>query len=182
MLVSNDAETIARAKFLATQARDPEPHYEHTEIGFNYRLSNICAGIGRGQLQVLEERVASRRRNFAFYQATLADLPGIEFMPEADFGKCTRWLSCLTFAPERGGIDRETVRLKLLEQQIETRPVWKPMHLQPVFKQCECINNGVAEELFARGLCLPSGSNLTDSELERGSSRNQEVVSQITHF
>lgn len=166
MLVANDSELIRQAKFLATQARDPEPHYEHTQIGFNYRLSNICAGIGRGQLMVLSERVAARRRNFDFYQQALSDLPGVEFMPEADFGTSTRWLSCLTFDPEKG-IDREEIRLKLLEQQIETRPVWKPMHLQPVFADCECINNGVAEELFQRGLCLPSGSNLTQEDLER---------------
>ena len=167
MLVANDAKLIERAKFLATQARDPQPHYEHTQIGFNYRLSNICAGIGRGQLMVLAERVAARRRNFDFYQQELGNLPGIEFMPEADFGRCTRWLSCLTFDPERSGVDRETVRLKLLERQIETRPVWKPMHLQPVFAACECFNNGVAEDLFQKGLCLPSGSNLTPTELEK---------------
>lgn len=167
MLVSGDRELISQAKFLATQARDPQPHYEHTEIGFNYRLSNVSAGIGRGQLMMLKERVAARRRNFAFYQETLGDLPGIEFMPEADFGTSTRWLSCLTFDPDVGGIDREQVRLKLLEQQIESRPVWKPMHLQPVFSNCECANNGIAEDLFHKGLCLPSGSNLTDEELQR---------------
>jgi dTDP-4-amino-4,6-dideoxygalactose transaminase len=167
MLVSGDRELIGQAKFLATQARDPQPHYEHTEIGFNYRLSNISAGIGRGQLTVLKERVAARRRNFDFYQETLGDLPGIEFMPEADFGTSTRWLSCLTFDPDLGGIDREQVRLKLLEQQIESRPVWKPMHLQPVFSNCECANNGVAEDLFEKGLCLPSGSNLTEEDLRR---------------
>lgn len=167
MLVANDSELIEQAKFLATQARDPEPHYEHTQIGFNYRLSNICAGIGRGQLEVLSERVAARRRNFKFYQQALGNLPGVEFMPEADFGISTRWLSCLTFDPQVGGLDREEVRLKLLEQQIETRPVWKPMHLQPVFADCECANNGVAEDLFQTGLCLPSGSNLTQDDLER---------------
>ena len=167
MLVSNDGKLIDKAKFLATQARDPEPHYEHTEIGFNYRLSNVCAGIGRGQLNVLQERVAARRRNFDFYQKALSDLPGIEFMPEADFGTCTRWLSCVTFDPHVGGIDREEIRLKLLEQKIETRPVWKPMHLQPVFVGSECINNGIAEDLFQKGLCLPSGSNLTEAELAR---------------
>jgi dTDP-4-amino-4,6-dideoxygalactose transaminase len=167
MLVSNDEQLINKAKFLATQARDPQPHYEHTQIGFNYRLSNISAGIGRGQLMVLQDRVAARRRNFAFYQDALGDLPGIEFMPEAEFGKCTRWLSCLTFDPNIGGIDREQVRLKLLAQQIESRPVWKPMHLQPVFNDCECVNNGVAEDLFQKGLCLPSGSNLTEEELQR---------------
>ena len=175
MLVSGDRELISQAKFLATQARDPQPHYEHTEIGFNYRLSNVSAGIGRGQLIVLKERVAARRRNFAFYQETLGDLPGIEFMPEADFGTSTRWLSCLTFDPNIGGIDREQVRLKLLEQQIESRPVWKPMHLQPVFTSCECVNNGVAEDLFQKGLCLPSGSNLTDEELERVTTKIREL-------
>ena len=175
MLVSGDRELISQAKFLATQARDPQPHYEHTEIGFNYRLSNVSAGIGRGQLIVLKERVAARRRNFAFYQETLGDLPGIEFMPEADFGTSTRWLSCLTFDPDVGGIDREQVRLKLLEQQIESRPVWKPMHLQPVFSNCECANNGIAEDLFHKGLCLPSGSNLTDEELQRVTTQIREL-------
>ncbi len=171
MLVSRNQELIEKARFLATQARDPEPHYEHTEIGFNYRLSNVSAGIGRGQLKVLQDRVAARRRNFAFYQQALGDLPGIEFMPEADFGRCTRWLSCLTFEPNIGGVSREQVRLKLLEQQIETRPLWKPMHLQPVFSNSECINNGVAEDLFRQGLCLPSGSNLTEENLSRVTSQ-----------
>ena len=175
MLVSGDLELVSQAKFLATQARDPQPHYEHTEIGFNYRLSNVSAGIGRGQLMMLKERVAARRRNFAFYQETLGDLPGIEFMPEADFGTSTRWLSCLTFDPNVGGIDREQVRLKLLEQQIESRPVWKPMHLQPVFSNCECANNGIAEDLFHKGLCLPSGSNLTDEELQRVTTQIREL-------
>lgn len=172
MLISNDGNLISKARFLATQARDPQPHYEHTEIGFNYRLSNISAGIGRGQLSVLQERVAARRRNFATYQQALGDLPGVEFMPEADFGSSTRWLSCLTFESNTMGVNREQVRLQLLEQQIESRPVWKPMHLQPVFAHCECINNGVAEDIFQKGLCLPSGSNLTDDDLNR-------VVSEI---
>ena len=167
MLVSDDDSLIEKAKFLATQARDPQPHYEHTEIGFNYRLSNISAGIGRGQLAVLKERVAARRRNFEVYQQALGDLPGVEFMPEADYGTSTRWLSCLTFDPNVTGIDRERVRLRLLEEQIESRPVWKPMHLQPVFKDCECIDNGVAKELFQKGLCLPSGSNLSHDNLSR---------------
>ena len=167
MLVSDNEDLISKAKFLATQARDPQPPYEHTEIGFNYRLSNVCAGIGRGQLSVLQDRVAARRRNFDIYQQALGDLPGVEFMPEADFGTSTRWLSCLTFEPNVANINREQIRLQLLEQQIETRPLWKPMHLQPVFANCECINNGVAEDLFQKGLCLPSGSNLTDNDLER---------------
>ena len=167
MLVSNDEKLIKKAKFLATQARDPEPHYEHTEIGFNYRLSNISAGIGRGQLTVLKDRVAARRSNFAIYQENLQYLPGIEFMPEADYGTSTRWLSCLTINPQVAKVDRETLRLALLEKQIETRPVWKPMHLQPIFADCECFDNGVATELFAKGLCLPSGSNLSEEDLER---------------
>ncbi len=175
MLVSNDGDLISKAKFLATQARDPQPHYEHTEIGFNYRLSNISAGIGRGQLAVLKDRVAARRRNFDIYRQAFGDLPGVEFMPEADFGTSTRWLSCLTFDPQTTGIDREQIRLQLLEKHIETRPVWKPMHLQPVFAHCECINNGVAEDIFQKGLCLPSGSNLNDDDLER-------VVSEILNL
>ena len=167
MLVSDDQDLIDKARFLATQARDPQPHYEHTEIGFNYRLSNISAGIGRGQLLVLKERVAARRKNFEIYREALADLPGIQFMPEPNYGVSTRWLSCLTFDPQIAGIDREQVRLQLLAKQIETRPVWKPMHLQPVFADCECINNGVAEDLFQKGLCLPSGSNLSEADLAR---------------
>jgi dTDP-4-amino-4,6-dideoxygalactose transaminase len=167
MLVSDEPELVAKARFLATQARDPAPHYQHSEIGFNYRLSNVLAGIGRGQLQVLAERVAARRRNFEVYKAPLGKLPGIEFMPEADFGTCTRWLTCLTVDPEKFGVDREQIRLTLAEEQIETRPVWKPLHLQPVFAECTSIGGEVAEDLFARGLCLPSGSNLTDEELER---------------
>lgn len=177
MLISDDVDLIQQAKFLATQARDPEPHYEHTQIGFNYRLSNISAGIGRGQLSVLKDRVAARRRNFEIYQQALGDLPGIGFMPEADYGTSTRWLSCVTFDPNVAGIDREKVRLQLWEQQIETRPVWKPMHLQPIFADCECINNGVAEELFSQGLCLPSGSNLTEANLERVISAIKDVYS-----
>jgi pyridoxal phosphate-dependent aminotransferase EpsN len=167
MLVSDDPELVSKARFLATQARDPAPHYQHSEIGYNYRLSNVLAGIGRGQLLVLEERVAARRRNFEFYQQVLGHLPGLEFMPEAPFGRATRWLTCLTINPAAFGVDREKVRLALAEQQIEARPVWKPLHLQPVFADCECIGGAVAEDLFERGLCLPSGSNLTTEDLER---------------
>ncbi|QLE40899.1 pyridoxal phosphate-dependent aminotransferase [Nostoc sp. C052] len=167
MLVSDKPELVAKAKFLATQARDPAPHYQHSEIGYNYRLSNVLAGIGRGQLCVLSDRVAARRRNFEVYQQALGNLPGIEFMPEADFGHATRWLTCLTIDPKAFGVDREQVRLALANQQIEARPVWKPLHLQPVFADCECIGGFVAEKLFTQGLCLPSGSNLTDEDLER---------------
>ncbi|MFN8488779.1 MAG: aminotransferase class I/II-fold pyridoxal phosphate-dependent enzyme [Caldilineaceae bacterium] len=167
MLVSSDAALIAHAKKLATQAREPLPHYEHTEIGYNYRLSNILAGIGRGQLRVLEDRVQARRRNFAYYRQALGDLPGIDFMPEAPWGRHTRWLTCITIDPVEFGADRETVRLALEAANIEARPVWKPMHLQPIFANYERIGGDVAADLFNRGLCLPSGSNLTENELAR---------------
>jgi pyridoxal phosphate-dependent aminotransferase EpsN len=167
MLVSPDGGMISRARFLATQARDPAPHYQHSQIGYNYRLSNVLAGIGRGQLQVLEARVAARRRNCEFYQKAFADLPGIAFMPEADYGRCTRWLTCIMIDPEKFGADRETVRQALADQNIEARPVWKPLHLQPVFAGCECRGGRVAEEIFARGLCLPSGSSLSPDDLDR---------------
>ena len=167
MLVSSDSELVAQARFLATQARDPAPYYEHSHIGYNYRLSNVLAGIGRGQLLVLAERVAARRRNFAIYQQALGDLPGIEFMPEAEYGKSTRWLTCLTIDPDLFGADREQIRLELARQQIETRPVWKPLHLQKVFADCQSIAGSIAEDLFNRGLCLPSGSNLTNEEINR---------------
>ncbi|MBA3923808.1 MAG: aminotransferase class I/II-fold pyridoxal phosphate-dependent enzyme [Nostocaceae cyanobacterium] len=166
MLVSDDASIVAKARFLATQARDPAPHYQHSQIGYNYRLSNVLAGIGRGQLQVLSDRVEARRHNFEFYQQELG-LPGIEFMPEADFGRATRWLSCLTIDPVAFGANREQVRLALSSQQIETRPVWKPLHLQPIFAECEFIGSNVAEKLFQHGLCLPSGSNLTIEDRQR---------------
>ncbi|TWH53471.1 DegT/DnrJ/EryC1/StrS family aminotransferase [Dulcicalothrix desertica] len=167
MLVSDDRDLVAKARFLATQARDPAPHYQHSEIGYNYRLSNVLAGIGRGQLQVLNDRVAARRRNYEVYSSALGNLPGIEFMPEASFGNSSRWLTCLTIDPETFGANTEQIRIALAKQQIETRPVWKPLHLQPVFAECECIGGEVAEDLFARGLCLPSGSNLTDTDLKR---------------
>ncbi len=118
-------------------------------------------------MRVLSDRVAARRRNYEIYASGLSHLPGIEFMPEAAFGRATRWLTCLTIDPVAFGADREQIRLALAEQHIETRPVWKPLHLQPVFANCECIGGTVAEDLFARGLCLPSGSNLTNEDLER---------------
>jgi pyridoxal phosphate-dependent aminotransferase EpsN len=167
MLVSHDKAVIAKARFLATQARDAAPYYQHSEIGFNYRMSNILAAIGRGQLMVLPQRVAARRHNFAFYQEALGGLPGIEFMPEADFGQSTRWLTCLTIDPEQFGANRKYVRLALEAEDIEARPVWKPMHLQPVFKDCRVRGGSVSERLYERGLCLPSGSALTRDELAR---------------
>jgi pyridoxal phosphate-dependent aminotransferase EpsN len=167
MLVSADPAIIAHARKLATQARDPAPHYQHSEVGFNYRMSNILAAIGRGQLRVLGDRVAARRRNFAFYANALADLPGIDFMPEAPWGTHSRWLTTLTIDPQSFGADREQVRLALDAEGIESRPVWKPMHLQPLYAQSPMVGRGVADDLFARGLCLPSGSNLSQDDLER---------------
>jgi dTDP-4-amino-4,6-dideoxygalactose transaminase len=166
-IVSDNPEAIAKAKFLATQARDPAPHYEHTHIGYNYRLSNVCAAIGRGQLEVLSDRVQQRRYNYSYYQKHLSHLSGLTFMPEADYGISTHWLTCLTINPQEFGCDRETIRTTLNAQNIETRPVWKPMHLQPVFKDCEVIGGQVSEHLFDQGLCLPSGSNLTNGDLDR---------------
>jgi pyridoxal phosphate-dependent aminotransferase EpsN len=167
MLVSPNGELVTRARKLATQAREPAPHYEHVEIGYNYRLSNVLAAIGRGQLRVLEERVRARRRNFMFYQEALRALPGLSFMPEAPWGRHTRWLTCLTINAEQFGASREVVRLALEADEIEARPVWKPMHLQPVFAGCATVGGEVAADLFERGLCLPSGSNLTTSDLTR---------------
>jgi dTDP-4-amino-4,6-dideoxygalactose transaminase len=167
MLVSSDQGLIAHARKLATQARDPAPHYEHSEVGYNYRMSNILAAIGRGQLRVLDDRVAARRRNFAFYSAALGDLPGIEFMPEASWGTHTRWLTTLTIDPDQFGVDRDVLRQALDAEAIEARPVWKPMHLQPLYAHSPVVGGGVADDLFARGLCLPSGSNLSQSDLER---------------
>ena len=166
MLVSEDASITSKAKFLATQARDPAPHYQHSEIGYNYRLSNVLAGIGRGQLLVLSDRVAARRHNCEVYEKALGKLPGVEFMPEAPWGNATRWLTCLTIDPADFGADREQIRLALAAEQIEARPVWKPLHMQPIFKDCDCFGGEVAEDLFDRGLCLPSGSNLSDEDLD----------------
>lgn len=167
MLVSNEEDFIRKAKFLATQARDPSPHYQHSHIGYNYRLSNVLAGIGRGQLRVLAERVQARRDNFDYYQRELGGLPGIQFMPEAGFGRSNRWLTCLTIDPLRCGATREDVRVALEAENIESRPVWKPLHLQPVFHNYPYYGSGVAEELFDKGLCLPSGSNLSREDLQR---------------
>lgn len=167
MLVSRDDAFITHARKLATQARDNAPYYQHSEIGYNYRLSNVLAAIGRGQLRVLEDRVQARRRIFGYYQKTLEHLQGIAFMPEALWGRHTRWLTCITIEPEEFGATRDDVRLVLECANIETRALWKPMHLQPIFAGCESVGGSVAERLFSVGLCLPSGSNLTLSELAR---------------
>jgi dTDP-4-amino-4,6-dideoxygalactose transaminase len=167
MLASHDKKLIDEARFLSQQARDPAPHYEHTTYGYNYRMSNIVAAIGRGQLEVLKDRVARRREIFAYYEKTLGALPGIRFMPEATTGKSNRWLTTLLIDPNQFGTDRETIRLALEAQNIESRPVWKPMHLQPVFKGAAMVGGNVSEALFKDGLCLPSGSSMSDSDLKR---------------
>lgn len=167
MLVSDDAALISRARKLATQAREQAPHYEHAEVGYNYRMSNVLAAIGRGQLKVLEDRVLARRRNFDYYRRMLGDLPGLRFMPESSWGRHSRWLTCVTIEAKSFGASRETVRLALERANIESRPVWKPMHMQPVFASYERVGGDVAEALFHDGLCLPSGSNLSEGDLER---------------
>jgi dTDP-4-amino-4,6-dideoxygalactose transaminase len=167
MLVSDRKEWIDKARFLATQARDPAPHYQHSQIGFNYRMSNLLAAVGRGQLRVLGDRVERRRAVNAYYQRALGDLPGLNFMPEAPGGRSNRWLTCITIDPELFGATREDIRCRLEALNIEARPVWKPMHLQPVFGNYPVRGGRVAESLFERGLCLPSGSSLQDSDLQR---------------
>ncbi|MGA2531682.1 MAG: aminotransferase class I/II-fold pyridoxal phosphate-dependent enzyme [Candidatus Aminicenantales bacterium] len=167
MLVSEDKDIVQKARFLATQARDPMPHYEHSMIGYNYRMSNILAAIGRGQLKVIEARVAARRRNFDYYLRALKDTPGISFMPEAEYGRSNRWLTCILVEPREFGTVSEDIRLALEAENIESRPVWKPMHMQPVFRTCRKRGGEVAEEIFRRGLCLPSGSNLSTEDLDR---------------
>jgi pyridoxal phosphate-dependent aminotransferase EpsN len=167
MLLSNDKALIEKARFLATQARDVAPHYQHSEIGFNYRMSNVLAAIGRGQLQTLNERVEARRRTFECYRRELGDLPGVRFMPEAPWCRANRWLTCLTIDPVLFGATREEVRLALEAENIEARPVWKPMHLQPVFSSCRAVGGAISEEIFERGLCLPSGSSLMDADRDR---------------
>jgi pyridoxal phosphate-dependent aminotransferase EpsN len=166
MLVSNNGDLIKRAHFLATQARDPAPHYQHSEIGFNYRLSNILAGIGRGQLKVLERRIARRREIFNYYQQELATLPGIGFMPELPESRSTRWLTCITVNPQEFGASRDVIQAELKAYNIESRPLWKPMHLQPVFSNCRYIGGEVSAHLFETGLCLPSGTNMKQADLE----------------
>lgn len=169
MLLSDDRELIERARFLATQARDPAPHYEHSQIGYNYRLSNILAGVGRGQLKVLGERVRARRAVFEQYRDGLSGLPGLEWMPEPDWSYCTRWLTTCTLDPS-GPVTAEELRLHLGNDLIEARPVWKPMHRQPVFANSPYFpagNASVSDRLFETGLCLPSGSNLSEAQIAR---------------
>ena len=167
MLITDNEDWAKKVRFWATQSRDPAPHYQHSEVGYNYRMSNLCAAVGRGQLLTLNERVAARRANFEYYESRLADLPGIEFMPEPDGFFSTRWLTVLTIDPKKFGATREEVRLALDAENVEARPVWKPMHMQPFFADCRSRANGVSEALFENGLCLPSGSDLTQDDLDR---------------
>jgi len=167
-LLSDDEELVKQARFLSTQARDEAPHYQHSRIGYNYRMSNIVAGIGRGQMKVLPDRVSRRRDNFTYYQAELANVAGIAFPEEPEGMFSNRWLTTITVDPEKtGGVTREDIRLTLQRENIESRPLWKPMHLQPVFQSFPYYGNGVSDHLFENGLCLPSGSNLTAADRKR---------------
>ncbi|HUY69083.1 MAG TPA: aminotransferase class I/II-fold pyridoxal phosphate-dependent enzyme [Alphaproteobacteria bacterium] len=167
MLASHDPMLIERARFFSHQAREDRPYYEHETYGYNYRMSNVSAAIGCGQMEVLDQRVARRRAIFASYRKILSDVPGISFMPEAVYGTCNYWLTVVTIDPQAFGASCEDVRLALERENIESRPVWKPMHLQPVFKDAEMIGGAVGAELFARGLCLPSGTQMTDEDVQR---------------
>jgi pyridoxal phosphate-dependent aminotransferase EpsN len=167
MLVSDRQDWIDRARFLASQARDPAPHYEHTNIGYNYRLSNLLAAVGRGQLRVLDDRVSRKREIRQAYLSELGGEPGIAFMPEAPWGGSTFWLTCVLIDPDSFGADREEVRGHFEQHDIEARPLWKPMHLQPVFRHCRNRGGACSELLFERGLCLPSGTGMTDADLDR---------------
>jgi dTDP-4-amino-4,6-dideoxygalactose transaminase len=167
MLVSKRTDWLARARFLASQAREPAPHYEHSEIGFNYRMSNLLAAVGLGQLRNLDRRLVQRREHNEYYRRQFDTLPGIEFMPEASYGRSNCWLTCITIDPHRFGATREDLRQQLELGNIESRPVWKPMHLQPAFNGCRARGGAVSQRLFERGLCLPSGSSLTPKDRER---------------
>jgi len=168
-LISNDENFVTRARFLATQARDIAPHYQHSEIGYNYRMSNVCAAIGRGQMMVVDERVQQRRANFDFYVENLGHLPGISFQPEADKVFSNRWLTTMLIdSQESGGISASHIYDALNAEDIEARPLWKPMHLQPVFRYAPYYTSReVCTRLFETGICLPSGSNLSQADLER---------------
>jgi len=165
-LVSKDDKLIEEAKFLATQARDEKPHYEHSKVGYNYRMSNVCAGIGIGQLEVLSDRINRKRELFQYYKKSLSSIEEITFLEETRGSFSNYWLTTILLS-ENSTIDREQLRLHLEEDNIEARPLWKPMHLQPVFSDCRYYANGVSEDLFNRGLCLPSGTNMTKEDLER---------------
>ncbi len=165
--ISQNEDYVKKARFLATQARDPAPHYQHTEVGYNYRMSNVCAGIGRGQMEVLRDHVKRRREIFDFYRNRLKKYPGIKFLDEMQGSYSNRWLTTVLIDRQLMEIDREMIRLELEKHNIETRPLWKPMHQQPLFKEALFFGNGVSDRLFLDGLCLPSGSALDNDDLER---------------
>jgi dTDP-4-amino-4,6-dideoxygalactose transaminase len=167
MLLTDDGRVAERARYLATQARDPVPHYEHRAVGYNYRLSNLLAAVGRGQMMALDEKVKARRETARVYRDALGDLPGVEFMPVAGYGTPNCWLTCVLVDAEAFGATRDDIRVHLAERGIEARPTWKPMHLQPVFRDCPMRGGAVSADLFRRGLCLPSGSALTDAHRQR---------------
>lgn len=167
LLAAEDEAFITRSRWLSQQARETAPYYEHREIGYNYRMSNIVAAIGRGQLIALPERVRQKRALFDKYVAALGNLPGIRFMPEAAYGEANRWLTVMLVNEKEFGASPETIRLALDRENIESRPVWKPMHMQPVFKDCDNYGGSVCESLFAEGLCLPSGTAMTDADFDR---------------
>jgi dTDP-4-amino-4,6-dideoxygalactose transaminase len=166
-LTSADEKLIQRARYLSTQAREPVVHYEHLEVGYNYRMSNILAAIGRAQLRVLADRVTRRRQIFQYYVDGLGDLPGINFMPEASYGRHSRWLSVMIIDAAQFGADFETIRQALEGHNIESRPVWKPMHRQPLFSGARTIGGAVADSFYAQGLCLPSGSSMSQCDQDR---------------
>jgi dTDP-4-amino-4,6-dideoxygalactose transaminase len=164
-LLSNDEKLIEKARFLATQARDSAPHYQHSQIGYNYRMSNVLAGIGRGQIEVIDERVARRRDTFFFYRKTLGKIEGLKFLEEPDEAYFSNhWLTTILVDPTRTGTTREKLQTELEKENIESRPLWKPMHLQPVFSNCPAYLNGISERLFNSGLCLPSGTRMSDED------------------
>ncbi|TVP77989.1 MAG: aminotransferase class I/II-fold pyridoxal phosphate-dependent enzyme [Puniceicoccaceae bacterium] len=167
MLLSNDAAAIERARYLATQAREPTRHYEHKAIGYNYRMSNVLAGLGQSQMTDLDRRIIARRAHFEAYRDALSDLPGIEFMPIAEPDAPNYWLSCMTLHPDESACSRDDLIEALEAVDIEARPLWKPLHLQPIFQKCALYGGPVAETLFDSGLCLPSGSSLSGDERAR---------------
>lgn len=164
MLVSNNQERVQKVRFWATQARDKARHYQHSELGFNYRMSNICAGIGRGQLKVLDNRVNKKKHIFEYYKRELGDLEGVDFMPINQWNEPNYWLSCITL---KGKVKPLDIMEALEENSIESRPIWKPMHLQPFFEKYDYIGTGVGESLFNTGVCLPSDTKMTDEDLDR---------------
>ena len=173
-LLTSDKEVKEKAIFLATQARDNAPHYQHSHIGYNYRMSNVLAGIGRGQMEVLSERVAARRKNYSVYEGALSEFSELTVLKEPEGTFSNRWLSTILTDSFK---TRESIRLALEDENIESRPLWKPMHLQPVFSSCPAYLNGVSEDLFEKGLCLPSGSNLSQTDLERVISAIEKILS-----